>query len=66
MRTKSKFHLSTELKLTWLLKLLHVKSSEFILVEKNFEGKPVDVWAAGVTLHQMVYNKLPFPSRDMI
>ncbi|CAK92905.1 unnamed protein product (macronuclear) [Paramecium tetraurelia] len=29
----------------------------------NFDGKPVDIWAGGVTLYQMVYGRLPFPSQ---
>ncbi|CAK88262.1 unnamed protein product (macronuclear) [Paramecium tetraurelia] len=30
---------------------------------QNFDGKPVDIWAGGVTLYQMVYGKLPFTSQ---
>ncbi|CAD8196625.1 unnamed protein product [Paramecium pentaurelia] len=30
---------------------------------QNFDGKPVDIWAGGVTLYQMVYGRLPFPSQ---
>jgi [calcium/calmodulin-dependent protein kinase] kinase len=27
---------------------------------ESFSGKPVDVWALGVTLYCMVYNVLPY------
>ncbi|CAD8115080.1 unnamed protein product [Paramecium sonneborni] len=33
---------------------------------QNFDGKPVDIWAGGVTLYQMVYGRLPFPSQKSL
>lgn len=29
------------------------------------EGKPLDVWAAGVTLYYMIFKKYPYFSRDV-
>ena len=37
-----------------------------VFKQKNYKGKPVDVWAAGVTLYQMVVGKLPFYDKSMI
>lgn len=31
---------------------------------REFKGKPLDIWAAGVTLFYMAYGELPFFSKD--
>lgn len=31
---------------------------------RNFKGKPLDMWASGITLYNMAFGNLPFFSKD--
>lgn len=36
-----------------------------MLTGDNFHGKPVDIWACGVTLYMFVYGRPPFLAQTM-
>lgn len=36
-----------------------------MLTGENFRGKPVDIWACGVTLYMFVYGHPPFEAKTM-
>lgn len=36
-----------------------------MLTGDNFHGKPVDIWACGVTLYMFVYGHPPFEAKTM-
>lgn len=33
---------------------------------RNFKGKPLDMWAAGITLYNMAFGSMPFFSKSQI
>lgn len=37
-----------------------------MLTGENFRGKPVDIWACGVTLYMFVYGHPPFEAKTMM
>jgi len=36
-----------------------------MLTGENFQGKPVDIWACGITLYMFVYGHPPFVAKTM-
>lgn len=36
-----------------------------MLTGENFRGKPIDIWACGVTLYMFVYGHPPFEAKTM-
>jgi hypothetical protein len=51
--------------ISWLLSAvivrIHLFSYEVYLADvESFSGKAADIWALGVTLYCMIFNKLPF------
>ena len=51
--------------ISWLLSAvivrIHLISHEVYLADvESFSGKAADIWALGVTLYCMIFNKLPF------
>lgn len=36
-----------------------------MLTGESFQGKPVDIWACGVTLYMFVYGHPPFVAQTM-
>lgn len=55
------FVLTSDLKGTIVL----YKLAPEMLTGENFRGKPVDIWACGVTLYMFVYGHPPFEAKTM-
>lgn len=36
-----------------------------MLTGESFHGKPVDIWACGITLYMLIYGRPPYTARTM-
>jgi [calcium/calmodulin-dependent protein kinase] kinase len=38
---------------------------EVFTESKGFHAKPLDIWAAGITLYYLLFNKIPFVGKRL-